>query len=152
MLCPRRPPAYLQPLTSAFGKKLVAKELGLWEGAHCYYCVGAAHHDFVHAPSFDPTDPTADPTADRTDQLIFGKHRQRAGVLRGGRSTLAASAGGAGGVGLGGGVGAGAGAGVGGGAGRYLAYDGAISTNGGYRCVSKMSARALLGSSPACFP
>jgi len=30
------------PLTSSHGKKVVAKEMMLWEGASCYYCVGAA--------------------------------------------------------------------------------------------------------------
>ena len=29
-----------KPLTASHGKKTVAKELMLWEGADCYYCVG----------------------------------------------------------------------------------------------------------------
>jgi hypothetical protein len=34
------------PLTAASGKKVVAKDLMVWEGAYCYYCIGApSHHD-----------------------------------------------------------------------------------------------------------
>ena len=29
-----------RPLTSSHGKKTIAKELYLWHGAHCYYCIG----------------------------------------------------------------------------------------------------------------
>jgi len=43
------------PLTAASGKKVVAKELMVWEGAYCYYCVGSpavgAHsHVGLHGP------------------------------------------------------------------------------------------------------
>jgi hypothetical protein len=39
-------------LTSAHGKKVVAKELGLWEGSNGYYAVGHAHetHAFARHP------------------------------------------------------------------------------------------------------
>lgn len=34
------------PLTAASGKKVVAKDLMVWEGAYCYYCIGLpSHHD-----------------------------------------------------------------------------------------------------------
>lgn len=39
----------LQPLTSAHGKKVVAKELGLWEGSDGYYSVGDATSDAPHS-------------------------------------------------------------------------------------------------------
>jgi hypothetical protein len=43
------------PLTAASGKKVVAKELMVWEGAYCYYCVGSASvgrhgHVGLHGP------------------------------------------------------------------------------------------------------
>jgi len=38
------------PLTAASGKKVVAKDLMVWEGAYCYYCIGApSHHDSTGA-------------------------------------------------------------------------------------------------------
>jgi hypothetical protein len=33
------------PLTAASGKKVVAKEVMVWEGAHCYYCVGSTDNE-----------------------------------------------------------------------------------------------------------
>ena len=44
------------PLTAASGKKIVAKELMVWEGAYCYYCVGSATvgqhgHVGIHGPT-----------------------------------------------------------------------------------------------------
>ncbi|KAJ8614068.1 hypothetical protein CTAYLR_005846 [Chrysophaeum taylorii] len=54
-----------KPLTSAAGKKVVAKELMLWEGQRdCYYCVGRAGRKFLALDG-----PLATP--DGTDDLDF---------------------------------------------------------------------------------
>ena len=36
-----------KPLTASHGKKTVAKELMLWEGADCYYCVGGRERRYL---------------------------------------------------------------------------------------------------------
>lgn len=36
-----------RPMTSSHGKKVLAKELNMWEGANCYYCVGGERKKYI---------------------------------------------------------------------------------------------------------